>query len=176
MGVIKEWRCFAHGPFEAVEAKCPQGCTAVIEREFRTPPAGRSERTKAADRALANLAARFGYTDLSNRAGSVAASQRQGKGPPELMPRWEPIPKGHVFEAGGKIIQRAGAEGGANVPIGQYHTADLIGPRIGMPAEPHATETMPLPLGELPPRPRPRVVARDNTSAEDFARAVRRAT
>ena len=40
VGVIKEWRCALHGPFEASHRICPAyGCLSEsVEREFRTAP------------------------------------------------------------------------------------------------------------------------------------------
>lgn len=181
MGVVKEFVCMAHGPFDGEEARCPAGCTTNIEREFRTAPAARSDRTKAVDNALSRLAGQYGFSDISNRNGSVAQSRPrapvQDGAPPgfDLTPRWESVPKGHIFHAGGRIEEREGAEGGATVPAGQYHSNESMGKKLGLPSnrwETLASENVPLPLGQLPPRPRPRVVAKDNVSAADFSAAV----
>lgn len=180
MAVKKEWVCMAHGNFEADAPVCPAGCTTNVERVFLTAPAGLSEKTKVVDTHLQRLAASYGYTDLSNRNGSVAASSRRsggaGPGGYDLTPRWEAVPKGDIFHAGGQIEKRDGSEGGASVPAGQYHTGEAIGPRLGVAPETLASNTVALPLGRLPPKPRPHVVAKDNTSADDFRAAVSRAT
>lgn len=108
MGIKKEYVCFAHGPFEADQPVCPSGCTVAIERQFRTAPALKSPRTRNIDHTLATLARDFGYTDLSNKSGSVAGGKKR-----ELNPIWKPIPKGDVQEAGGVIKHRDGSQGGA---------------------------------------------------------------
>lgn len=175
MGVMKEYFCFAHGEFEAEQPVCPAGCTTNIEREYRTAPAARSGKTKATDAALERLAQRFGYSDLSNRGGSVAASQPQ-KPEMDFRPRWEAVPKGHAFHAGGRIEERDGAVGGAEKPAGEYGSGRAVGPSLGMPAELMATKDVPLPTGAALPRPRPHVVAQDKVSGADFDKAMRAAT
>src|SRR6266850_1196813 len=97
MAVTKEYRCLAHGPFDAKEARCPHGCGTVV-REFRTAPGGRSSRTKAADGALEHLARRYGLSDMSNRSGSVGGSRRPAR--PDFSPVWGDMPKGNVYEVG----------------------------------------------------------------------------
>lgn len=96
MPVTKEFRCLAHGEFDGTEAVCPKGCTTVV-REFRTAPAGKSSKTKGVDKTLANLAARFGFSDMSNRDGSVGGSKKQKN---EMQPVWGDMPKGNVFVPG----------------------------------------------------------------------------
>jgi hypothetical protein len=165
---IREYTCFAHGEFEAETPVCPFGCTIAVEREFRTAPGTRSSKTKGTDAALQRLAQRFGMTDMSNRGGNVAASQQHGQPAGDqfdLTPRWGAIPKGGVFHQGGRIEEREGSQGGAASAAAQYHTGRIKD-------EPMATEAVPLPLGTLPPKPRPRVVGRDSVSAADFSKAM----
>lgn len=40
LGVVKEWRCLEHGPFDASHPICPEhGCRSeAVFQEFRTPP------------------------------------------------------------------------------------------------------------------------------------------
>ncbi len=92
MAVIKEYRCFAHGPFESREAKCPKGCTAVIQ-EFRTAPGFKSDKTKSSDKAIQRMATKLGYSDMSNRNGSVAGSRKMGKQEQDMRPQWLDVPK-----------------------------------------------------------------------------------
>lgn len=76
MGVLREFRCLAHGPFESKdeETLCPYGCNTVV-REFRTPPAFNSGHASNIDRTLGELAERHGMSDISNRGGRAAKRQ-----------------------------------------------------------------------------------------------------
>lgn len=75
MGVIKEWICGGHGPFESDEPICPHGCTAV-RQEFRTPPGIKSNRTKFTDASFEAVAREFNLSNLANHKGSVMRSVR----------------------------------------------------------------------------------------------------
>lgn len=186
MAVVKEFRCLAHGPFDAREARCPHGCTTVL-REFRTAPGGRSARTKAADGALEHLAKRFGLSDMSNRSGSVGGSRRQR---PDFSPVWGDMPKGNVYEVGkgerpadpkGALVTGGGATGalGAMNMTGDIDRAmiEKYGPnvkkqlaKIGMPEN----EPSMLDVQRALPKPRPRPVGREPGKAADLAEAIDR--
>lgn len=168
MAVNREFTCLAHGPFEGTEARCPHGCTTAVAREFRTAPAVGTAKAKATDAALERLAQRFGLTDISNRNGSVAASKPPAPAGLDFTPKWLPVAAGDNFEVGKGVVSREGSAGGANATAQQYRTE-----RMG--DEPAATETVPLPLGQLPPPPRPHVVGRDNVTSADFEKAIRSA-
>lgn len=74
MAIIKEFRCAGHGPFEAEEPICPQGCTARITRDFRTPVGiSTSGRTRGIDKTLEGIAAQYGLSDMNNHGGTTAA-------------------------------------------------------------------------------------------------------
>lgn len=167
MAVKREFTCLAHGAFEATEAKCPYGCTAAVSREFRTAPAGHSSKTKATDAALERLAMRFGMTDISNRNGTVAASKK-GPGGLDFSPIWKEVPKGDTLEIGRGIVAREGGSGGAEAASREYGTGRMSD-------EPFATHDVPLPLGVMPPKPRPNVVGRDTVTSADFSQALSRA-
>jgi hypothetical protein len=81
MAINREWRCFAHGAFEsdAESPTCPHGCDTV-EREFRTPPAFASARTKSIDNTLESLARSHGMTDINNRGGRAAKGPSPNQG------------------------------------------------------------------------------------------------
>lgn len=118
MAIRKEFVCPAHGPFESVKAICPRGCT-VVQREFRTAPAFVGSRTQSIDRTLDGLAKSYGFTNMSNKSGSIKqAAQAQ---PPERDYRkllekqfggnsvitrdggigmWGGIPKGGTYQPG----------------------------------------------------------------------------
>lgn len=127
--VVKEYRCLAHGPFESSSDSptCPAGCTTV-EREFRTPPGFRSERTSNIDKTVQNLAKRHGMTDISNRGGEAAirqsATQRRQQ---EEFNRfiherygdgWGEVPQGGTLNVQTKKIEGSGP--GAAGAIAQY--------------------------------------------------------
>lgn len=115
MAVLKDYRCIAHGVFESREAKCPHGCSTVVPM-FIKAPGGRSDKTKASDRALQHLANRYGLSDMSNNNGSVGGSRRGPSPPPGMAPYWSEIPDGKIegitqqFNAGmPELEQQAGA-------------------------------------------------------------------
>lgn len=72
MGVMKEWICFGHGPFESEEAVCPKGCT-LVERAFRTPVGVVGERSRNIDNTLNMIAGSYGLSDMNNDGGRGAA-------------------------------------------------------------------------------------------------------
>lgn len=83
----------AHGYFEAHEPRCPYGCDTAIERAFLTAPSiSTGGRTKSIDNTLKMLALEYGFTDLSNRKGSIAASQQRAGVDAQAV--WHDIPKG----------------------------------------------------------------------------------
>ena len=104
----KEWKCFAHGFFEADEPRCPYGCDTTIERAFLTAPGIASARTRNIDNMLQQLALDYGFTDMNNRrrGGSVAEGQQQG----ESAGRWVDIPKGNAGVAQALNAQKVGQE------------------------------------------------------------------
>jgi len=132
MGIKKEFVCFAHGPFEADSPTCPHGCTTAIEREFRTPVGVKSPRTRNIDRTLSALAKDFGYTDLSNRSGSVAGSSgRPAPQGPDFRPVWGQVPKGDRFKQGGAIEHVEGSQGGAASAAGAHRVHDAESAHAG---------------------------------------------
>lgn len=95
MAVLKEWRCFAHGPFESEEQKCPNGCSrAFVVREIRSAPAIKHNRTKVADSAIRALAADFGLTNVKNdkAGGSVMDALRRPTSMQDFAPRFIDVP------------------------------------------------------------------------------------
>lgn len=128
MPTVKEWRCLAHGPFEGPIGECPYGCKGTVHREFRTPPAFRSERTGNIDSTLANLAARHGMSDISNRGGAAAkrmsgAQEAQRKDLATMIHErygdgWGKIAKGGTMNVKTKEVTGGGA--GAPASLAQY--------------------------------------------------------
>jgi len=93
MPILKEYRCLAHGPFEAFDAKCPSGCgSGLVKREIRTAPAHRRQNMKFIDRQMDLLAKDHGLTDLRSgdaQSGESALQRMQKKS--EFKPEWIPI-------------------------------------------------------------------------------------
>lgn len=71
MAVLKDYCCPKHGEFESREAKCPmKGCETDVYVLFKKAPGLKSDRTKATDKNLKNLALDFDMTDIkSTREG-----------------------------------------------------------------------------------------------------------
>lgn len=69
--ILKEFRCAAHGDFEASHPICPHmGCESEhVERVFLTPVGLRSDRTKATDSTLDGIARDYRLSDMNNRGG-----------------------------------------------------------------------------------------------------------
>lgn len=85
--MLKEWFCMAHGRFENDEAICPFGCTTV-ERRFYTAPGMKGHGTKFIDGVFMDFANERGYTDMSNRNGTIGNSRNNNTPPPNMMPHW----------------------------------------------------------------------------------------
>jgi hypothetical protein len=65
MAVLHDYYCETHGIFEAWEAKCPmKHCSATISKVFLKPVGMKSDKTKATDKNMKNLALDFGMTDI----------------------------------------------------------------------------------------------------------------
>jgi hypothetical protein len=103
MGIVKEWRCLAHGSFESDEDEpaCPRGCTTV-EREFRTAPGLTGFRTRSIDASLKQIASDFGLSEEQLRArfgklpstkegGVPAALQQMGAPPTNAVEQARPL-------------------------------------------------------------------------------------
>jgi len=105
MAVLSDYRCMAHGVFEAWDAKCPHGCSGgFVEKIFLKPVGMKSDATKHNDKTLNNLAKDYGMTDLK--------TQRDGESQMDATKR-----QGNPF-----AIQWA-----SPTNIGQYNTAPVAG-------------------------------------------------
>lgn len=71
MPVLHDYLCSEHGIFESMEAKCPMKfCKGELSKVFLKPVGLKSDKTKATDKNLKNLALDFGMTDIkSTREG-----------------------------------------------------------------------------------------------------------
>lgn len=97
--IKKEWKCMAHGYFEAavpddMTPKCPRGCDCV-ERAFLTPASVRtSGKTRFVDKTMEDLAKRFGMTNMSNANGDSvihnhAKDSQRAMAKQDLAPIWK---------------------------------------------------------------------------------------
>lgn len=77
--ILKDYKCQEHGFFEGFEPTCPQGCTdELVLQVFLKSPGFVSDKSKAADSHLRNLASEFGMSDIkSTREGENQAGYLQ---------------------------------------------------------------------------------------------------
>ena len=69
--ILRDYKCQEHGFFEGFEPTCPEGCTdELVLQVFLKSPGFVSDKSKAADSHLRNLASEFGMSDIkSTREG-----------------------------------------------------------------------------------------------------------
>lgn len=93
MSIIKEYRCAAHGEFEATEPQCPQGCsTRFVKQEIRTAPAYHNGRTKRVDQELDALASTYGMTNIRSDKDSGSVMDQLRKADPSHQTFWKDVP------------------------------------------------------------------------------------
>jgi hypothetical protein len=102
MGVLREYRCFAHDlAFESTEDKphCPAGCSPkFVQQEFRSPPSIRSGGTRVHDVFQKQLAQDYNLTNMNNdKDGSSVMSRTRTEsggtrvvGKPPSQAYWNP--------------------------------------------------------------------------------------
>ena len=67
MAVLHDYMCSEHGIFESMEAKCPMKfCKGELSKVFLKPVGLKSDKTKATDKNLKNLASDFKMTDIKS--------------------------------------------------------------------------------------------------------------
>ena len=126
MAILKEYRCAKHGDFESRYSVCPHGCLDV-ERIHTKAPAVVGRRTRNIDATLEQIARDGGYTDLSNKRGSLAASLAPPEKPVTIHPlvqkymdtqqqmfggTFTPTPDGSFWATGTSFSKGAGKPGG----------------------------------------------------------------
>ena len=80
MAVLDDYKCLAHGYFEAWEAKCPKGCDGeAVVKVFLQPVGMRSDSTKHADTTLQGLAKEYGMSDIKSVREGEAQPARFGQ-------------------------------------------------------------------------------------------------
>jgi hypothetical protein len=88
VATLREYRCAAHGEFEAFDLECPYGCSErFVTQEIRTAPGLHSDRTKRADGEMQNLARDYGLSDIANGSDGESVMQTLRKRP-QFEPSW----------------------------------------------------------------------------------------
>ena len=87
MGVRNDYKCPAHGYFEAKEPVCPHGC-ADVQVVFLQPVSVTSDRTKGSDKTLKQLALDFKMSDVKSVKDGEAQPPRFAKQNNPFAPRW----------------------------------------------------------------------------------------
>lgn len=81
MSVLHDYKCLAHGYFEAWGPECPHGCKGdSIQKVFLQAVGIKSDSTKRNDETLNNLANDYGMSDIHTPRGGESqmdASKRQ---------------------------------------------------------------------------------------------------
>jgi hypothetical protein len=80
MAVLHDYKCLAHGYFEAWEARCPKGCDGeAIVKVFLQAVGTRSDSTRHADTTLKGLASEYGMSDIKSVREGEAQPGRFGQ-------------------------------------------------------------------------------------------------
>jgi hypothetical protein len=103
----------------------------AIERAFLTAPGKLSKKSSNTDRLLNMLAKEYGFTDMTNKNGSVGAGRVK-----DNPAQWIEMPKGNSYRADKQAEeQRPGAQGGATAALQALRTgadasADMKLPQV----------------------------------------------
>jgi hypothetical protein len=93
MAILKEFRCAAHGAFEATEKVCPHGCAErFVVQEIRTAPAYHNGRTQRIDKELNALASSYGMTNMRNDKDSGSVMDQLRRREPSHESFWKDVP------------------------------------------------------------------------------------
>lgn len=115
MPVLNDYRCKAHGIFEAFEPKCPHGCTGVVvEKVWLTAPSYQSQGTRNIHAMTKELAQNAGRSDVRQPYAGEA----------------QPLPSQ-------RIIDQASQQGFSHwqpmTNLGGYNLNPIRGERVGAP-------------------------------------------
>lgn len=78
--ILNDYKCLAHGYFEAWEARCPKGCDGeAVVKVFLQAVGTRSDGTKHADSTLQSLANEYGMSDIKSVREGEAQPARFGQ-------------------------------------------------------------------------------------------------
>lgn len=124
MAVINDYKCPAHGYFEAREPVCPHGCTDV-QVVFLHPVGTVSDRTKGSDKTIKQLALDFKMNDVKSVKKGEAQPPRLANQQNPFAPRW-----GNPGDLGGFNLRSVGGENVSGIGAVK-EGSKLLGPRIG---------------------------------------------
>ena len=78
--ILNDYKCLAHGYFEAWEPKCPKGCDGeAVVKVFLQAVGTRSDSTRHADSTLQGLAKEYGMSDIKSVREGEAQPARFGQ-------------------------------------------------------------------------------------------------
>lgn len=104
MAVLHDYFCSVHGIFESMEAKCPmKACQGELSKVFLKPVGLKSDKTKATDKNLKNLASDFKMTDIK--------STREGEHQSGYLTRNNTTTEKEVAEAAAALQQKESRPG-----------------------------------------------------------------
>lgn len=153
MAVLHDYYCENHGIFEAWEAKCPmKHCKGEISKVFLKPVSLKSDKTKATDKNLKQLAIDYDMTDIkSTREGEHQTGYMKRKNKlsdkqfeeataaMQAQNQRQPRPGDSVIWGGGGNINMKSVMGGQfksvageSVGINPKAAGDLQGPRASV--------------------------------------------
>jgi hypothetical protein len=182
--ILRDYKCQEHGFFEGFEPTCPQGCTdELVLQVFLKSPGFVSDKSKAADSHLRNLASEFGMSDIKstregeNQSGYLkrnnkfsekeyaeaekyATPKKRGRPRKDSQVQPAPPPQQQEARAGDSAIWGGGYQGMnmQSVLSGQF--ARPVGPAFGKP--PEITSLTPQAAGiQSGPRVDPRATMQD---------------
>ena len=125
MSVLNDYKCPAHGYFEAREPVCPHGCTDV-QVVFLQPVAMKSDTTKHNDSTLKKLASDFKMTDIKSTREGEAQPPRHALQNNPFAPRW-----GSPGDFGGFNLRPVAGENVSGIGALKESGAKLSGPKTG---------------------------------------------
>lgn len=131
MGILKEFVCLGHGPFESDKPICPRGCTAT-EREFRTAPAYHDGNNNRVDRLVRSQVDAMGLGNIKTnlREGETAriespAMRQQADFQNAIRKKypsnWGALAPGGTMNVKTGAVDNAGRGAGAVATVTEHH-------------------------------------------------------
>ena len=176
--ILRDYKCQEHGFFEGFEPTCPQGCTdELVLQVFLKSPGFVSDKSKAADSHLRNLASEFGMSDIKstrpgeNQAGYLkrnnkfsekeyaeaekyATPKKRGRPRKDSQVQPPPPPQQQEARAGDSAIWGGGFQG--------MNMASVLAGRFGQPVKGEQVGLTPQAAGiQSGPRVDPRATMQD---------------
>ncbi len=135
--VLNDYKCIEHGFFEAMEPRCPHGCTDGILVVFLQAPGTISSKTKRADKRARQLAMDFNMSNIKsakegeNQSGYYTRNNRQ-TAPQESHPRDAAIWGNAGRFQMGNVLANGAARSVRGEPVGiqPRSIGNLTGPKI----------------------------------------------